>query len=92
MATLLRRKTAAAMPAYIFTIGVESLLLQSYVPLCSEDHRHSGRELFAPRLGHTAMHPEGPTQWDIVPVKSAAFVKDAALQVVMQYESRDEGS
>jgi hypothetical protein len=91
MATLLRRKTDAPVPAYIFTIGVESLLLQSYVPMCSEDDRHLGRELFAPRLGHTAMHPEGPTQWSAIPVKSAAFVKDASLQVVMQYESRSEG-
>lgn len=90
MASLLRRKTAAAMPAYILTIGVESLLLQSYVPFCSEDDKHLGRELFAPRLGHTAMHPEGPTRWAVVPVKNAALVRNAALEFVAQYESRDD--
>jgi hypothetical protein len=81
-----RTTTDIPMPAYIFVVGVASLLLQSYVPLCSEDDRYSGQTMITPRLGHVALQPEGPTQWDVIPVRSAVAVKDGALQV--QYANR----
>jgi len=93
MASLFKRTTLDhPMPAYIFCVGVASLLLQSYLPLCSLDDLWSGRQIASPRLGHVAMSLEGPTQWSVIPVKSATVVKDTTMQVGIKYESRHEVS
>lgn len=78
------------MPAYVFAVSAASLLLQAYLPLCSEDDEYVGQTMITPRLGHAALFPEGPTQWGIIPVKSTSVTKDAVLELKMKYESCHE--
>lgn len=87
MAALYQRFTAAPMPAYVFVVSVSSLMLQSYVPFCTDDESLRGGKVVVPRLGHLALDPEGPTQWDVIPVKSATLMRDAVLHVEMKYDN-----
>lgn len=82
----------SGMPAYCFVILVASLMLQTYVPLCDLDEAYAGKELMLPRLGHTVYNREGPTQWDVIPVKSTEWQKDAVLEVVWQYDEQVESA
>lgn len=37
-----------------------------------------------------SLSPEGPTQWSVIPVKSAAVERNTVMEVVLQYDSRHE--
>lgn len=65
-------------------------MLQGYVPLCDLDQMWSGQPMSPPRMGHVALSPEGPTQWSVIPVKSAAVERNTVMEVVLQYDSRHE--
>lgn len=77
-------------PVFMFRVESEGLSLQTYVPLCDLDDKDHRLTMSLPRLGHMAFYPDPPTQWSVIPVKSTALIKDAGLEVKMQYERAEE--